>query len=359
LSGSEPESLVEEKEEPNAASAEKTNEEMDNESMQVQVREEPEPSDEPSTAKRRKPSTSSSITEETEPTEPSSTATTHPNAIPEEKCIKISEIEKNIEFFIITQVHWPNWEAQQYNLPKEVLNGMESFKMFYLDHHNGRKLDWMHGLGNVVLRMDLGVPVSGEGTIALKRSEYELTISVFQALVLLCFNENNTMTLSALQTKTNLEPKELKRAILSLALGKTKIILRHKNPKAKSGVPEILDDDTFTFNKNFQNENYKIKISQALGKDISGGEGEDGNDKDKLDESKQNMQHVIEAAIVRVMKENQKLSHNRLFLLVIESIKVVKVSVADVKKGVENMIDKDYIARWGDEEEEEGYNYLA
>ena len=70
----------------------------------------------------------------------------------------IRDIEKSIDFYVITQVHWPTDQCQGFKgliLPQTVLSGMEAFKHFYLNSHQGRKLDWQLGVGNVVLKLNL------------------------------------------------------------------------------------------------------------------------------------------------------------------------------------------------------------
>lgn len=70
----------------------------------------------------------------------------------------------------------------------------------------------------------------------------------------------------------------------------------------------------------------------------------------------QDRQYQVDAAIVRIMKMRKSLQHN---LLVTEVVGQLKFSIkpADIKKRIESLIERDYLAR--DEQNPNQYNYLA
>ena len=67
--------------------------------------------------------------------------------------------------------------------------------------------------------------------------------------------------------------------------------------------------------------------------------------------------HLIEAAIVRIMKTRKTLQHTNLIAAVIEQLKSrFMPSPQDIKKRVESLIEREYLERSRDRKL---YNYLA
>ena len=64
----------------------------------------------------------------------------------------------------------------------------------------------------------------------------------------------------------------------------------------------------------------------------------------------------MDAAIVRIMKMRKSLLHNQLVTEVIAQLKF-PIKPPDIKKRIESLIDRDYLAR--DEQNQNQYNYLA
>jgi cullin-4 len=64
----------------------------------------------------------------------------------------------------------------------------------------------------------------------------------------------------------------------------------------------------------------------------------------------------VDAAIVRIMKMRKTLTHNQLISECVSQLKF-PIKPADIKKRIESLIDRDYLAR--DEQVANQYNYLA
>ncbi|VDN25866.1 unnamed protein product [Gongylonema pulchrum] len=120
-----------------------------------------------------------------------------------------------------------------------------AFKQFYASKHSGRKLQWQYGLSQLLLRAHFNVVK-------------ELQVSMFQALVLLLFNEKIEWKYSEIQAATKIEKTELERTMQSLACGKLRVL--NKTPRSK----EIDDNDIFAFNPEVNEKLYRIRISQVL-----------------------------------------------------------------------------------------------
>lgn len=83
-------------------------------------------------------------------------------------------------------------------LPEEMLEYRELFKKFYLAKHSGRNLTWQPNLSSVLLKSHF--PISSK----------EISVSLFQALVLFQFNEEDERDLDFIRNATNIEDIELR-----------------------------------------------------------------------------------------------------------------------------------------------------
>jgi cullin-4 len=70
----------------------------------------------------------------------------------------------------------------------------------------------------------------------------------------------------------------------------------------------------------------------------------------------QDRQYQVDAAIVRIMKMRKTLLHNQLISECVAQLKF-PIKPPDIKKRIESLIDRDYLAR--DEQNANQYNYLA
>jgi cullin-4 len=169
-------------------------------------------------------------------------------------------------------------------------------------------------------------------------------LSLYQTLVLLLFNEQDELAYEEISESTKIEENDLKRTLQSLACGKVSILI-----KSSKGV-EIHSNDIFTFNKEFKHKLYRIRINQVQLKETQE-ENQETNEK-----VFQDRQYQVDAAIVRIMKMRKNLQHNLLVSEVVSQLKF-PIKAADIKKRIESLIDRDYLAR--DEQNPNQYNYLA
>ena len=74
----------------------------------------------------------------------------------------------------------------------QMQEDLADYTQFYKRKHQGRKLDWDHALGTATLRarFDAG--------------EKELSVSLYQAVILLLFNEESTMSYADIKEQTRL-----------------------------------------------------------------------------------------------------------------------------------------------------------
>ncbi|XP_047984787.1 cullin-4A [Leguminivora glycinivorella] len=237
-----------------------------------------------------------------------------------------------LSVYILTMGFWPTYGTAEARLPAALTRQQDHFTKFYLGKHSGRKLTWQPMLGHCVLRAHFA------------QGNKELQVSLFQALVLLLFNEGDNLSFEEIKAATNIEEGELRRTLQSLACGKARVL--SKAPRGR----EVKDNDHFSFNNDFTNKLFRIKINQIQMKETS--------EEQKATEERvfQDRQYQIDAAIVRVMKMRKALSHNLLISELYNQLKF-PVKPADLKKRIESLIDRDYMER--DKDNPNQYNYVA
>ncbi|CAK0907050.1 unnamed protein product [Prorocentrum cordatum] len=219
--------------------------------------------------------------------------------------------------------------------PQAVARLQELFATFYAQQHTGRSLSWAPSLGQCVLR------AAYQGDLRKDR----FVVSHLQAIVLLLFNGADTLSCQQIARATGIPAADLQRTLQSLALHKT-VKLLSKDSK----VRDVLDGDLFTFNSRFSHKLFRITVPQIFAKD----QAEEEQDvehrvlKDRL--------HEIDAAVVRVMKAQKRLTHQQLLSEVFKAIGF-PATPSDVKQRIESLIERDYLER--DAGSGAAYNYLA
>ncbi|KFM72708.1 Cullin-4B, partial [Stegodyphus mimosarum] len=221
---------------------------------------------------------------------------------------------------VLTMGYWPTYQPVEVQMPPDMLKYQEVFKKFYLSKHSGRKLLWQPSLGHCVLKA------------YFTAGNKELQVSLFQALVLLMFNKEDSCSFEEIKQATAIEDGELRRTLQSLACGKARVL--QKIPRGK----DVQDDDKFTFNEDFKNKYYRIKINQIQMKETQ--------EEQSITQERvfQDRQYQIDAAIVRIMKMRKSLSHNLLITELYDQLKF-PVKPTELKKRVESLIDRDYLQR--------------
>ena len=260
---------------------------------------------------------------------------------------------------ILTTGNWPTYHKTPCRIPDDLQWELDRFTRFYKVKYAGRSLAYMHSLDHCTLKADFGGKEGGGG-------KKELNVSLYQALVLLLFNdrgEEDKLGFKEIVAQTGLgglrpglgrpgqsladartEPKEAKRTLQSLACAKHKVLTKH--PKGR----EVDESDEFTFNGSFRDEKYRLKINQI-------------QQKETVEEAKETTQQVfldrqshLQLVIVRILKSRKTIKHTE---LVMEVVNVLKerfvVSVPDCKKAIDSLIERDYMERNG----RDAYNYIV
>ncbi|MCP9263411.1 Cullin-4A [Dirofilaria immitis] len=240
-----------------------------------------------------------------------------------------NQIEFNVN--VLTMGHWPTYEYMEVAIPPTLAEYQEHFQNFYFSKHSGRKLQWQHSLSQLLLRAQFNVVK-------------ELQVTMFQALVLLLFNDKLEWTYEEIQLATKIEKSELERTMQSLACGKLRVL--KKMPRGK----DIESNDLFAFNPECNEKLYRIRISQVQMKETAVERAQ------TEEEIFQDRQYQIDAAIVRIMKTRKSLAHQLLISELFNQLRF-PVKPVDLKKRIESLIEREYMCR--DKDDSNIYTYLA
>ncbi|EJD54968.1 Cullin-domain-containing protein [Auricularia subglabra TFB-10046 SS5] len=238
---------------------------------------------------------------------------------------------------VLQQSAWPIAPrgARVVDLPPEMLKGLVSYAAYYNSKHSGRKLEWHHALGTATI------------TARFPGGKKELSVSLFQAVVLLLFNDAPRLSMLDIHARTHLEPEELTRTLQSLSLG------RHRILKKLSPGKDVQDADEFEFNEAFTDARTKLRLPtiQAPAEVVD----EDKRARSQIDGERQ---YAIDAAVVRLMKSNKTMMHKDLVQQVVEAVaKHFQPSVDLLKKRIEKLIEEGYMERAPDSKQK--YVYCA
>ena len=270
----------------------------------------------------------------------------------------------SMEVQLLTTGYWPTQtQFPDINLPSSLSEMKEEFETYYKSKFQGRRIVWQNGLGNCIVKANF----------PKCNGARELNVNLCQALVLLCFNddEDNTqsiqLNIEQIMQKTGITDRgEAERILQSLSMGRegTQVLRRvdmsaAMNTASESNTPRkkhktnrkaISDTDLFEFNSSFQSNQRRIRITNIQLKETSA-------DRKKTHESViLDRLHLIDAAIVRIMKARKTLEHRELVGEVMTQLKFPANGV-DIKKRIESLIEREYLERV--EGQASRYNYLA
>ncbi|XP_059066870.1 cullin-1-like [Cryptomeria japonica] len=237
-----------------------------------------------------------------------------------------------IEFSVttLTSGFWPSYKSpDSLVLPVEMVRHLQSFKEFYNREKMNRRLTWKYSLGICIIigRFDQG--------------EIQIAGTPCHASALLLFNETERLSFLQVKSQLNLGVEDTIALLKSLACSKYKIL--NKLPDTQS----VMETDCFEFNAKFSCNKRKIRLPAPTA---------------KLKENVgtcvfQDRHHIIDASIVRIMKRRETVAHRELVMECNGQVKdMFKPDMKEVKKRIENLIDREYLER--DKENPDMYNYL-
>jgi hypothetical protein len=277
-----------------------------------------------------------------------------------------SDGKVDMEVQILTTGYWPvDKKYPDIILPSHLLAKQTEFETYYKSKYQGRRIAWQPGLGNCVVK----------ATFPKLQGPRDLIVSLCQAIVLLCFSEDDESDgekrlniLDVMRISGMSDRAEAERILQSLSMGRegTQVLKRidsermnisegDSDPttpkkKFKSTRKTVSDSDIFVFNSDFTTNQRRIRITNIQIKEAN-------EDRQKIHESVTlDRLHLIDAAIVRIMKSRKTLGHRDLVGEVLNQLKFPAAGV-DIKKRIESLIEREYLERT--EGDRSRYNYLA
>ncbi|KAI9224761.1 Cullin [Blastocladiella britannica] len=221
--------------------------------------------------------------------------------------------------------------------PDAVRAMMTVFEEYYAKRFSRRVLTWMPSLGTA-------------DVTAYYKAKRELSVTTYTMVVLMLFNRHDTWTYEDMLTETGIPAPELKRTLQSVSVGK--VALLTKSPMTSKAVNA---GDTFTFNASFTHKMTRIKIAAIVGTTRAEGDADRASVHADVDQERR---HLVDAAIVRVMKARRRLVHNE---LVAEVTRIVTprfiCQPTLIKKQIETLIDREFLERSPSDTRE--YHYVA
>jgi len=237
----------------------------------------------------------------------------------------------DMEVDVLTLGNWPSQNVKPCQLPKQVQAAIELFEKFYLDKHTGRKLAWQTSAGQAEVK----------ATFA-NGKRHDLLVSTYQMCILMLFNEKNSYTLGQIRTATQIPDMELRRHLISLCTPKHRIL-----KKGSKGRGINSDDDTFTFNPEYSSKLKRVRIPLVKESSVNPASATPAQSPSTVPAHvEEDRRHLVEAAIVRIMKARKSLSHNDLIAEVTRQLSNrFNPTPQFIKKRIESLIEREYLER--------------
>ncbi|XP_026190082.1 cullin-3A [Cyclospora cayetanensis] len=238
-------------------------------------------------------------------------------------------------------------------LPPSLRWSVDAFTTFYLSKHSGRVLKFALEEGRALVR----------GTFVTSR--HDLDCSTLQMCILCLFNESTSLSVGLLISRlrekagSHVAEAELRRQLTSLCTPKCRL-LRKRTPEGTSTSRELHDGDILEVNAEFSMRLFRIKVPLVTLASMGASEPllEPQAGADVPASIEQDRNHLVEAAIVRVMKSRQQIRHNDLLEEVTQLLSPRFIPSASlIKQRIEVLIEREYIQRGP--EDMRKYSYVA
>ncbi|KAI1763191.1 putative cullulin 3 [Hypoxylon sp. FL1150] len=240
--------------------------------------------------------------------------------------------------------------------PREIQGLQDSFFKFYTMNRNGRVLNWVGSAGSADIKCVFPkLPGKASGPLSKER-RYEINVTTYGMMVLLLFNdvaEDEWLSFEDIQERTNIPQADLINVLTPLSVIKSYRVLL-KDPQTKGAVRP---GDRFTFNREFVSKTIKIKVPAVSAANRIENDEERKETNQKNEETRK---YIIDAAIVRIMKQRKELGHSQLITEVIQVLTSrFKPDVPLIKRQIEALISRDYLERAELADGSPAYQYVA
>jgi len=227
---------------------------------------------------------------------------------------------------ILTSGLWEYEKSAGIKMPGELLACCEQFESFYKKIHTGRHLAWNSGLGDCEIK--------GHGFT----KPYTFIVSIYQASVMMLFNNQDTYLFKDIAEATGILPALLEQQLFNIVnprMGKLLI-------KANLKTPSFGIDEKITLNKNFAAINLRLVFIPSVKKKKSELSMEHNAELKVINRQRA---VVLQTTIVKIMKGRRKEKHNELIPEVIKQIQAFRPDPIMIKQQIEWLIESDYLMR--------------
>jgi len=234
---------------------------------------------------------------------------------------------------ILTSGNWPALgENDTSKMPTFLEGYTKEFEAFYkgLDAaFSSRILKWILAEG----KMEIALTHKGQRIF--------LDVKTHQALILLLFEKEDSITYARIADSTGLKDHVLNEYLKMLCSHATSSILKRDKPLDEPFTAH----ETISFNTDFKSTQKKVILYSAkMNKALKEKQEIPENDK-AMKELEQERGFQVDALAVRVMKHRKALKFNSLIEEVIKMCTIFQPQVSLIKKRVETLIEKSYFMR--------------
>jgi len=255
-------------------------------------------------------------------------------------------------FKILSTSAWSNLQLfpAEPNLPLPLRTSVKTFNEFYTTRFAGKKLTWVWSQGTV--------------DVTHTKAGCLLTVSTIQACILDLFNSSELLTLDSILKRLNVQFKDLRRHILSLLVNpKCRILRKSVEDGGDSALSTLNPSDTFLVNELFVPSGRHVRVPLIVEHasnvpELTTGPTDTDTGAGIEQVIQEDRKHLIEAAIVRTMKSKRQIQHQDLISELTKQLGGRFIpSPQVIKERVENLIDREYLAR--DNDDVKQYYYVA
>jgi cullin 1 len=229
---------------------------------------------------------------------------------------------------VLTHNTWPVVQSTNVSaiiLPSSLSSSLNNFEQFYSKQFNNRKLQWLHNFSKLELKS------------FYLTSNKIFNTNIYQALLLLLFNDETLVNMMDIKEKTQMP--------LPLIEQTTKQLLDHK-------IIVQISSGMFKLNNEYVNKKVRVILNGPT--KIEQKQEIETTQKVIIEDRKPQVQ----ACIVRIMKSRKTLHYNDLIAQTIEMLKLqYQPSISFIKQMIEILIEKEYIQRG--EVDKNMFTYLA
>uniref|UniRef100_A0A7S2H4D2 Cullin family profile domain-containing protein n=1 Tax=Octactis speculum TaxID=3111310 RepID=A0A7S2H4D2_9STRA len=239
---------------------------------------------------------------------------------------------------VLTLGFWPTQPVRTVNLPPQLLDTQTTFETYYADKHsNKKKISWQYLLGDAEIHAKFS------------KNTYRVGVTTLQAVALAYLDNQTThLSLQAIAQRMGVDEEVTKRVLHSLSCGKYKVVSRILGKGSDN--KRIGPDDSFIGNRKFTSKSKRFTISMSSLDNVS------QPTRAKVVEERS---YLIDACVVRTMKARKRMTHNDLVSEVATQLQTFQAKPLDIKRRIENLIERDYLERSEQDGQPKGYNYLA